>query len=137
GAGDDTAVLSENRAAYTITYDAATLTFTLTSASAVDHVKEVETLQFADGTLAVASLFAGSGNDDSLTGTAGQDDLNGGGGNDELRALGGDDRLDGAAGDDLLSGGGGNDGLIRGVGRGGACLAGGAPARAAGLGGSG
>jgi Ca2+-binding RTX toxin-like protein len=117
GTGNDTAVLSENRAAYTITYDAATLTFTLTSASGVNHVKGVETLQFADGTLSVASLFAGGDNNDSLTGTAGQDDLNGGGGNDALRALGGDDRLDGAAGDDLLSGGDGNDTLIGGVGR--------------------
>src|SRR5262245_47058489 len=117
GAGNDTAVLPENRAAYTITYDAATQTFTLRSASTVNHVKGVETLQFADGTLSVASLLAGGDNDDSLTGTAGQDDLNGGGGNDTLRALGGDDRLDGAAGDDLLSGGDGNDTLIGGLGR--------------------
>jgi Ca2+-binding RTX toxin-like protein len=117
GAGNDTAVLPENRAAYTITYDAATQTFTLKSASTVNHVKGVETLQFADGTLSVASLFAGGDNDDSLTGTAGQDDLNGGGGNDTLRGLGGDDRLDGAAGDDLLSGGNGNDTLIGGIGR--------------------
>jgi Ca2+-binding RTX toxin-like protein len=117
GAGDDTAVLSENRAAYTITYDAATQTFTLAEGVSVNHVKGVETLQFADGTLSVASLFAGGDNDDSLTGTAGQDDLNGGGGNDTLRSLGGDDRLDGAAGDDLLSGGDGNDTLIGGIGR--------------------
>jgi Ca2+-binding RTX toxin-like protein len=117
GAGNDTAVLSENRAAFTITYDAATQTFTLTSASSVDHVRGVETLQFADGTLSVASLFAGGDNNDSLMGTAGQDDLNGGGGNDTLRALAGDDRLDGAAGDDVLSGGDGNDTLIGGIGR--------------------
>jgi Ca2+-binding RTX toxin-like protein len=117
GEGHDTAVLSENRAAYTITYDAATQTFTLRSASTVNHVKGVETLQFADGTLSVASLLAGGDNDDNLTGTAGQDDLNGGGGNDTLRALGGDDRLDGAAGDDVLSGGDGNDTLIGGLGR--------------------
>src|SRR5262249_21453115 len=68
GAGDDTAVLAENRAAYTITYDAATQTFALTSASSgVNHVKAVETLQFADSTLSVASLFAGRHRNDSLT----------------------------------------------------------------------
>ena len=117
GAGDDTAVLSENRAAYTITYDAATLTFALTAGVSVNHVKGVETLQFADVTLSVASLFAGGDNDDSLTGTAGQDDLNGGGGNDTLRGLGGDDRFDGGSGDDQLSGGDGNDTLIGGIGR--------------------
>ncbi|HJZ34030.1 MAG TPA: hypothetical protein VKF35_23130 [Hyphomicrobiaceae bacterium] len=117
GEGDDTAVLPDNRAAYTITYDPATQTFTLTSPSTVNHVKDVETLQFADGTLSVASLFAGGDNDDSLTGTAGQDDLNGGGGNDVLRGLGDNDRIDGAAGDDLLAGGAGNDTLIGGVGR--------------------
>jgi Ca2+-binding RTX toxin-like protein len=117
GAGDDTAVLPENRDAYTITYDAATQTFTLKSAVNVTHVTGVETLQFADGTLSVASLFAGGDNNDSLTGTAGQDDLNGGGGNDTLLGLGGDDRLDGGTGDDVLSGGDGNDTLIGGVGR--------------------
>jgi Ca2+-binding RTX toxin-like protein len=117
GAGNDTAVLDENRAAYTITYDAATQTYTLTSAWGVNHVRAVETLQFADGALSVASLFGGGNNDDNLTGTAGQDDLNGGGGNDSLYALAGNDRVDGGAGDDVLAGGAGDDALIGGIGR--------------------
>jgi Ca2+-binding RTX toxin-like protein len=117
GAGDDTAVLPENRAAYTITYDAATQTFTLKTPMTVTHVTGVETLQFADVTLSVASLIAGDDNDNNLSGTAGSDDLSGGGGNDTLLAFGGDDRLDGGTGDDVLSGGDGNDTLIGGVGR--------------------
>src|SRR5262249_61732726 len=80
GAGDDTAVLPENRAAYTITYDAATQTFTLKSAVNVTHVTGVETLQFADVTLSVASLIAGDDNDNNLSGTAGADEPSGGGG---------------------------------------------------------
>jgi Ca2+-binding RTX toxin-like protein len=117
GTGNDTAVFDENRTAYTITYDAATQTYTLTSAWGVNHVTAVETLQFADGALSVALIFAGGNNDDSLSGTAGQDDLNGGGGNDSLFALAGNDRLDGGAGDDLLAGGAGDDTLIGGIGR--------------------
>ena len=45
-------------------------TFALTSSSGVvTRVKNVETLQFADGTLSVASLIAGDDNDNTLSGT--------------------------------------------------------------------
>jgi len=115
GEGNDTAVLDRRRADYTITFDAAEQAFVLTSSSGLaTRVKNVETLQFADGT--VASPIAGDDNDNNLNGTAGSDDLSGGGGNDALFGLGGDDRLDGATGDDMLDGGDGNDSLFGGDG---------------------
>src|SRR5262249_7655201 len=117
GAGNDTAVLSGRRADYDITFDAATQTFTLSAAwLGVSHVTAVETLQFADLTMPVASLIAGDNNDNSLTGTPGRDDLSGGGGNDTLLGLSGDDRVAGGAGDDMLSGGDGNDTILGGDG---------------------
>ena len=103
GAGNDTVVLSENRAAYSITYDAAVETFTLRSVS-VSHVTAVETLQFADGTVSVASLLAGDNGDNSLIGTNNDDDISGGAGNDTLEGLGGNDRLDGSTGLDGSAG---------------------------------
>jgi Ca2+-binding RTX toxin-like protein len=99
GEGNDTAVIEGQRGDYTITFDTATQTFLL-----VEHygretqVKAVETLQFADAAVSVASLIAGDDNDNSLTGSENGDDLSGGGGNNTLASLGGDDRLDGAHG---------------------------------------
>jgi Ca2+-binding RTX toxin-like protein len=82
----------------------------------VDHVTNVETLQFSDGAIAAASLLAGDNNDNTLLGTAVADDLSGAGGNDTLFGLGGDDRIDGGTGNDVLDGGDGNDTLIGGDG---------------------
>jgi Ca2+-binding RTX toxin-like protein len=75
-------------------------------------VTGVETLQFSDGAVSVASLIAGDNNDNSLTGTPNADDLSGAGGNDTLFGLGGDDRFDGGTGDDTLNGGSGNDTIL-------------------------
>jgi Ca2+-binding RTX toxin-like protein len=117
GEGNDTAVVDGQRGDYTITFDAATQTFLL-----VEHygretlVKDVETLQFTDDTVPVASLIAGDDNDNSLTGSKNADDLSGGGGNDMLAGLGNDDRLDGATGNDTLEGGDGKDFLLGGAG---------------------
>src|SRR5262249_5012555 len=116
GAGNDTVVLDGRRADYTITYDAASQTFMLARFGLVDSVTGVETLQFADGAVAVSSLIAGDDNDNSLTGTAMADDLNGAGGNDRLLGLGGNDRLDGGTGNDVLDGGDGDDTLLGGAG---------------------
>jgi len=116
GAGNDTAVLSRQRADYTITYDAATQSFILSSWDGVSRITAVETLQFSDSTVSVASLFAGDDNDNSLSGTAAADDLSGGAGNDTLNGLGGNDRLDGGTGDDLLAGDDGNDTILGGDG---------------------
>lgn len=117
GEGHDTAVLDRQRADYTITFDAAEQAFVLTySLSTVTRVKAVETLQFADGAVSVASLIAGDHNDNTLSGSENADDLSGGGGNDTLAGLGGDDRVDGGSGDDTLDGGDGNDNLLGGDG---------------------
>ena len=119
GAGNDTVVLDGRRADYTISYDAASQTFSLTQFGfgVVDHVTNVETLQFSDGAIAAASLLAGDNNDNTLLGTAVADDLSGAGGNDTLFGFGGDDRIDGGTGNDVLDGGDGNDTLIGGDGR--------------------
>jgi Ca2+-binding RTX toxin-like protein len=123
GEGNDIAVLGGRRADYTITFDAATQTFLLTEPlgpaapyDGVSRIKAVETLQFADATVSVASLFAGSDGDDALTGTGNPDDLSGAAGNDVLVGLDADDRLDGGTGDDTLEGGAGNDNLLGGAG---------------------
>jgi Ca2+-binding RTX toxin-like protein len=117
GEGNDTAVVDGQRGDYTITFDAETQMFLL-----VEHfgretrVKDVETLQFTDDTVSVASLIAGDDNDNNLTGSENGDDLSGGGGNDTLAGLGSDDRLDGATGNDTLEGGDGKDLLLGGAG---------------------
>jgi trimeric autotransporter adhesin len=123
GEGNDIAVLGGRRGEYTVTFDAATQTFLLTEQygpaapyDGVSRVKAVETLQFADATVSVASLFAGDDAGNTLTGAETADDLSGAGGNDTLAGLGGDDRLDGGTGDDTLEGGGGNDNLLAGAG---------------------
>ena len=113
GDGDDTAVLDGRRADYTIMFDAAEQALVLTSSlGVVTRVKNVETLQFADGALSVASITAGDDNDNTLSGTENADILSGAGGNDTLAGLGGDDRLEGGTGDDTLNGGDGNDNLL-------------------------
>ena len=117
GAGNDTVVLDGRRADYTISYDPASQTLSLTRFGMVDHVTNVETLQFSDGAISAASLLAGDNNDNTLVGTAMADDISGAGGNDTLFGFGGDDRIDGGTGNDVLDGGDGNDILIGGDGR--------------------
>jgi hypothetical protein len=60
GAGTDTAVYSGNRASYIVTYNAATQTYTVADQRAnqdgTDTVTGVESFQFANGTLAAASV---------------------------------------------------------------------------------
>ena len=117
GEGNDIAVVDGARAYYTITFDAGAQTLVLTGQYGdVTRVKGIETLQFADVTVPVASLIPGDDNDNTLTGTETADDLSGGGGNDRLAGLGADDRLDGGTGNDTLEGGDGNDILFGGVG---------------------
>jgi Ca2+-binding RTX toxin-like protein len=117
GEGNDTAVVDGQRGEYTITFDAAEQTFVLSNIyDNVTRVRSVETLQFADGSISVASLFAGDDAGNTLAGSESGDDLSGAGGNDTLAGLGGDDRLDGGTGDDTLDGGDGNDTLLGGVG---------------------
>lgn len=117
GAGNDTAVYSGNFSGYTITYNSATQTFTLTDKTAnrdgTDTVREVENFQFADITRTAASLTVnvinGTSSANTLNGTAGVDEIFGLGGNDTLNGAGGDDLLDGGTGGDTMNGGDGND----------------------------
>ena len=103
GEGNDSAAVDGQRGEYTITFDAAAQTFLLVEQYGREtRVKAVETLQFADRTVSVASLLAGDDAGNTLTGSVSADDLSGGGGNDTLAGLGGDDRLDGGTGDDTL-----------------------------------
>ncbi|MEI6639197.1 MAG: VCBS domain-containing protein, partial [Chlorobium sp.] len=72
GAATDTTVFSGNYADYTMSYDAATKTWTIQDKRAdrdgTDTVTNVERLQFADG-----YEFLGAAGDDTLTGGAGTD----------------------------------------------------------------
>ena len=75
------------------------------------RVKNVETLQFADATLAFASIAAATSQyrPGATEGTAGNDVMNGTAGNDALYGLDGNDTLNGLDGDDFLIGGAGTD----------------------------
>jgi Ca2+-binding RTX toxin-like protein len=73
GAGNDTAVFSGNRASYAVAYDAASQAITLTDLRAgapdgVDTLIDVELVQFADGTVAAATLLDNAPTDASLSG---------------------------------------------------------------------
>lgn len=139
GAGNDRAVIGDTRAAATFGLTAAGL-LQITSADGADQLTGIETVQFADQTLAVTTggagastingtasddilvgqgandqLFGGDGNDIMLGG-ASYDYLAGGAGNDQLHGNSGSDYLDGGAGDDTLYGGDDADTLIGGEG---------------------
>ncbi|MET4419006.1 FG-GAP-like repeat-containing protein [Bradyrhizobium sp. RT3a] len=70
GAGTDTAVYSANRASYIVSYDASTLTFTLSdlrfgSPDGTDTVKGVEYFQFAGAAVASSTLMGSVSHDKS------------------------------------------------------------------------
>lgn len=113
GDGHDTLVLSGLALDYDIQF-IGEMGFVVTDRRAggdgVDTIRDVETLQFADGqTFSLASLI--------LTPTEGDDTLNGSDLGEMIDALGGNDTVDGRGGDDTLFGGDGDDVLIGGEGR--------------------
>nr|WP_307104824.1 cadherin domain-containing protein [Sphingomonas sp. SORGH_AS_0950] len=59
GGGVDTAIYSGNRAAYTVTYNIDTRTYTINGPDGNDTVTNVERFRFDDGTLSAARLIAG------------------------------------------------------------------------------
>ena len=59
GAGNDRTILSGDRAAYTITYDATSQNYSISGPDGSDTVKNVEKFTFDDGTLTAAQLIAG------------------------------------------------------------------------------
>jgi Ca2+-binding RTX toxin-like protein len=128
GLGNDVAVYSGNRSAYTITFDG--VRTTVSGPDGTDVLTNVETLQFADQSVATQAptgglnvsgdvtdnAIDGSGSDDILNGLGGADTINGLGGADSLNGGTGADRVDGGAGADTVIGGGGNDTLAGGDG---------------------
>ncbi len=131
GVGDDTAVLSGQRANYSITKlaDGSVQVADLRSGTpdGSDTVWGVEWFQFVDKTYSLAELqtdpvAASLASSDpglqnlSLTGTNSGNSLYGQGGNDKLDGRGGNDRLYGSAGNDKLIGGIGKDVLVGGDG---------------------
>ena len=92
----------------------------------VDHLIDVETVQFSDTTIdlnyvlqttgGAGSSFSGGANDDALTGAGGNDVISGGDGDDTITGYNGDDTLFGDAGDDVLIGENGSDILKGGAG---------------------
>ena len=71
-----------------------------------DRLRNIERIQFADGSL---GIIVGTAGNDTLNGTAGNDLLLGLAGNDTLNGLDGNDVLVGGTGNDALNGGGGDD----------------------------
>jgi Ca2+-binding RTX toxin-like protein len=75
------------------------------------NVRNIETVQFADGTMSFATLLAATFRYRSglIEGTAGVDTMNGTSGNDALYGYAGNDTLNGLDGNDFLIGGAGTD----------------------------
>lgn len=103
GSGVDTARFGGHYADYTITYDAASATYTVSDGTAgrdgIDKVSGVEVLYFDDSLRPIASLPGTLGS--TFTGGAGNDPLSGGAGDDTLIGNGGNDTLDGGPGFDI------------------------------------
>lgn len=118
GLGNDTVVFSGARSQYTITWNGQT--GTVVGVDGTDTLTNVESLRFADQTIAATPTgglnVSGDVTANTMTGTAFVDTLIGYGGNDTLSGLGGNDTLDGGLGDDSISGGDGDDLLIGGLG---------------------
>lgn len=122
GQGADTFVFSGNRADYTIIEDTGrggwfgwTYVEQVGGAGIGDWIFSVETLQFADQTIAAPTayvVFNGTAGIDIRTGTEARDEMYGGAGNDTLSGGGGTDVLTGGLGKDTLNGGEGNDALF-------------------------
>jgi Ca2+-binding RTX toxin-like protein len=75
-----------------------------------DEFVNVETLRFADGDVALASLgMIGSNGAEVMQGTGADDIIDGRGGSDDLFGLGGNDTIAGSAGRDYVDGGAGTD----------------------------
>ncbi len=104
GIGNDVAIFSGNSADYAVArlIDGSIRVVDLRAAGSTgtDTLTNVETLRFADVSIAAAAVVAVV-----LTGTSGNDTLIGTTGNDTLTGLGGADRLEGGDGDDFLIGG--------------------------------
>jgi Ca2+-binding RTX toxin-like protein len=116
GDGTDTAVFVGNLSDYAISYSNSSNTFVIADAAAgrdgIDHLSNVEVLQFADGTAELATLHPvinGTPVGDRLEGSPVGDLISGFAGNDTLGGSYGNDTLVGGAGNDYLYGSKGED----------------------------
>jgi Ca2+-binding RTX toxin-like protein len=114
GDGVDTAAYSMSRSSYNVTTTASGYQVAALSGSeGTDTLTNVEYIQFADQTVALAAIAPvvqqGTPGPDTLTGTSGDDAIYGFAGNDTLYGLAGNDILDGGTGADRMEGGTGSD----------------------------
>jgi Ca2+-binding RTX toxin-like protein len=130
GAGNDTldgydgvdyAVYDQNRADVTVTYNAGSDSFTVTSSNGgTDTVTNVGTFRFADIDVSAEvfklNTIIGTADPDDLTGSTGGDLIDGLEGGDVLHGLDGNDSIIGGDGDDILYGEAGENTLAGGQG---------------------
>jgi Ca2+-binding RTX toxin-like protein len=110
GAGADTAVFSGRRSDYTVTVlqnGSYAVTDARAGGDGQDTILDIESFQFADGTLSLTQLLATPGGTTptgglKLVGTKKRDVLTGGDGNDQLYGKAGKDVLTGNAGQDIF-----------------------------------
>ncbi|MCC1491389.1 calcium-binding protein [Cognatishimia sp. F0-27] len=122
GPGSDRAVIAANAADATVTIERDGVRIATGDGS--DLLSGVEQVAFADGVVALTSLFddtagvgaIGTAGDNTIVGGAGDDDLAGVFGSDLLSGGPGDDTLIGGFGFDTLGGGDGADSLLGGNG---------------------
>ncbi|NJC41309.1 serralysin [Brevundimonas alba] len=118
GLGTDTVVFSGARASYTITWNGQV--GTVTGPDGTVTVRNVESLQFSDQTIAAAPTggvtVAGDITNETINGTNFADTIGGLGGTDTINGLDGADTLSGGSGDDVLNGGNDADFLVGGLG---------------------
>jgi Ca2+-binding RTX toxin-like protein len=118
-AGTDTAIFSGSSSDYQIVatgnnFEIQVIDLRPGSPDGTDTIRDVEYLQFNDGTFATSSfgpfvINGTSGNDGDLEGTFTNDIINGLGGNDNILGGQGDDQIFAGAGDDYIDSGTGND----------------------------
>ncbi|MBC5785395.1 hypothetical protein H8N03_20780 [Ramlibacter sp. USB13] len=120
GEGVDIAFYDGYRWDYSISWDAATRTYTIQNNNDwfydVDTVGSVEVFSFRNGTYTIGDLVQGAGDGESFAGTDGNDTVYGSFGYDTLQGLDGQDFLDGQLADDVIDGGAGDDILVGNVG---------------------
>jgi Ca2+-binding RTX toxin-like protein len=117
--GTDTIVFSGNARDYQISESLLTLNqinvtgmgLTASEGSMIFLQNEVETLQFADRSIATSSILTGTQGADTWNGTAAAEVFSAHNGNDILNAGAGNDLVWAGDGDDNVSGGDGDDGL--------------------------
>lgn len=113
GNGDDWVYFSGVLDSYTISFNEAGQTYTVSSAATgSDLLSGIEYFVFGDGVARTGGQLIGQ----TLDGSAGADTLSGAAGDDVISAFDGRDRLYGASGADRLDGGSGIDSMYGGAG---------------------